>query len=220
MSHARVEKARPILDLIGKYESEGAVKAQGVASAYDVVWSGIKPEDRPRKLSAMTVGRVLWWADLIDPLYMSEAAGRYQLMEDTLRGLDVKPTRIFDAECQDELALQLLDRRGWASCEVGAMSVEEFADNLAREWASLPVIRDQRGHKRPIKAGQSYYAGDGLNAAHATPEEVLAAIREALGREAAPDDLEGQIVAWLQQAPENTKLVINWLTAAPEGLFR
>jgi hypothetical protein len=51
---------------------------------------------------------------------------------------------------------------------------------LAREWASLPVQRDQRGATRLVKRGQSYYAGDGLNKASATPEEVLRAVNAAL----------------------------------------
>ena len=173
----RIARARPILDLIYRHESEPAVEGQGVASKYDVVWGGIRPEDRPKKLSAMSVGRVLWWQDLIDSRYQSEAAGAGQIMEDTLRDLVkagvVKETDIFDAKTQDTLVLALLDRRGWARCEAGTLSPEAFGNALAKEWASLPVIT---GAKR----GASYYAGDGLNKAHATPEEVLAAVNAAL----------------------------------------
>lgn len=206
----RLEKAAPILALIRRHESEGAARAQGVDSAYDVVWSRIKPLDRPKKLSAMTVGKVLWWQDLIDPLYMSEAAGAYQIMEDTLRTLTVSRSAIFDAATQDALALQLLDRRGWADCEAGTITPEEFGDGLAREWASLPVIQ---GPKR----GRSYYAGDGLNAASATPEEVMRAVRAALQ---APDGdpattpaatPEEAAVAWLQRAPVGYREVGAWL---------
>jgi hypothetical protein len=74
----------------------------------------------------------------------------------------------------------LLDRRGWDDCESGNMSAVDFADMLAREWASLPVQRDQRGATRQLTRGQSYYAGDGLNKASATPEEVLRAVNSAL----------------------------------------
>lgn len=169
----RVEKAAPIMALIRKHESESAVAKQGVESAYDVVWSGIRKEDRPKKLSAMTVGKVLWWQDLIDASYQSEAAGAYQIMEDTLRTLTVSQTALFDAATQDDLCLQLLDRRGWAKCEAGQISVETFGNALAKEWASLPVITG-------AKKGRSYYDGDGLNSAHATVPEVLTAIRTAL----------------------------------------
>jgi muramidase (phage lysozyme) len=196
----RGEKAAPILALIRKHESDSAVKLQGVASAYDVVYSGIEPKDRPRKLSDLTVTRVLWWQDVIDPLYRSEAAGAYQIMEDTLRTLKVDQKRVFDAACQDDLALQLLDRRGWAKCEAGEMTPEAFGNALAREWASLPVIT---GPQR----GKSYYDGDGLNSAHATPEEVMAAIAASLAHQppqpdiiAALDELTARITALEQWA--------------------
>lgn len=174
----RVEKAAPLMALIRKHESQSAVEKQGVESAYDVVWSGIKPEDRPKKLSRLSVGRVLWWQDLIDGRYQSEAAGAYQIMEDTLRTLDVDEGATFDAATQDALCLQLLDRRGWAKCEAGLLSPEAFGNALAKEWASLPVLTGS-------KKGRSYYAGDGLNKAHATVDEVLGAIREALATEPA-----------------------------------
>lgn len=177
----RIEKAAPIMALIRKHESLGAVEAQGVESPYDVVWSGINREDRPRKLSRLTVSRVLWWQDLIDSRYQSEAAGAYQILEDTLRTLDVNPSALFNAATQDALCLQLLDRRGWAKCERGELSPEAFGNALAKEWASLPIITGAR-------RGESYYGGDGLNAAHATPEEVLAAIREALAAPASAPD--------------------------------
>lgn len=211
----RVAKAAPILALIRANESDGAVEKQGAANAYDVVYSGIKPEDRPKRLTALTVGRVLWWQDIIDPRYMSEAAGAYQIMEDTLRTLKVDTARLFDAECQDELGLQLLDRRGWARCEAGEISPEAFADNLAREWASLPVQRDQKGQKRTVARGQSYYAGDGLNKAHAKPEDVMTAIRAALANDLPADDAEGRVVVWLKQAPQNTREVLDWFDAMP-----
>ncbi len=186
----RIARARPVLDLIIKHESLSAVAAQSVSSPYDVVWGGIAKLDRPRKLSAMTIERVLYWQELIDATYQSEAAGAYQIMEDTLRGLTFRPAEIFNEATQDALALQLLDRRGWSKCEAGGITVEAFANQLAREWASLPVVTDQRRGKRVVNAGQSYYAGDGLNKAHAKPAEVLAAIRAALAPQSAPVTVE------------------------------
>lgn len=197
----RIDRAAPLMALIRKHESEPAVAAQGVESAYDVVWGGIKAKDRPKKLSSLTVERVLWWQDLIDPLYMSEAAGAYQIMEDTLRTLTVSRAAPFDKATQDALCLQLLDRRGWAKCEAGEMSREAFGNALAKEWASLPVIT---GPNR----GRSYYAGDGLNKAHATPEEVLAAIDAALAIKDEPSDpLLDRIVALELQVAELTRRV-------------
>jgi muramidase (phage lysozyme) len=171
-------KTRDLLEYIQRFESTGATKSQGVQSAYQVVYGGISTADRPLVvLTHMTVSEVLAWQDRIDPRYRSEAAGAYQVMEDTLRGLvnsgHVDPNAMFDEATQDAVALLLIERRGLSKFVAGKMSAEEFADNLAREWASFPVVRDQKGASRYVKRGQSYYAGDGLNKAHADPDEFL-----------------------------------------------
>ena len=70
---------KPLLDFIANAEHGGHPD-------YNAVWGGIKAKDRPpKKLVEMTIGEVLDWQDMIDPHYKSEAAGRYQIMEDTLR---------------------------------------------------------------------------------------------------------------------------------------
>lgn len=181
---APVEPADAILALIRRLESEGAVKPQGAASAYDVVWGGIRKQDRPpRPLTQMTVAEVLAWQDSIDSRYQSEAAGAYQVMEDTLRPLvdagSISAAARFDRATQDRIATMLLQRRGWDRYLRREISAERFGDMLAREWASFPVHSDQRGASRQVVAGQSYYAGDGLNAAHVKPAEVIAALRQA-----------------------------------------
>lgn len=205
----RIAKAKPLFDLIIRHESASAVKPQCVESPFDVVWGGIRKEDRPKKLSAMTVGKVLWWQDLIDSRYMSEAAGAFQIMEDTLRTLSFDPSEIFNEACQKRLALQLLDRRGWARCEAREITPESFGNNLAKEWASLPVLTGP-------KKGRSYYAGDGLNKAHAGVDEVLEAISAALvtTTESEPS-LEDEIVAWIQAAPPQMRPVAEWLLKNP-----
>ena len=172
---------KPIRDLIARHESESAVRAQGVATAYDVVWGSINRADMPpRPLTQMTVAEVLAWQDSIDRRYRSEAAGRYQILEDTLRGLKFNPGALFDETTQDALCDQLLVRRGWNRLCAGEITTTKFADSLAREWASLPVTSNQRGQSRDVAAGMSFYAGDNLNKAHATVPEVLAAINLAL----------------------------------------
>lgn len=182
---------RPILDLIQKHEAgPGAVQAQGVASAYDVVWGRIPREHRPQALmgaplTRLTLAQVLaWQRDVVARGAASSAAGAYQFIRKTLEGtralegvpLDAR----FDAAMQDRLAVRLLIGRGWRDLVAGKISTVAFAEALAREWASFPVHRDQQGQQRPVKRGQSYYAGDGLNAASAKPEAVIAAIEAAL----------------------------------------
>lgn len=153
-----------LLDFIAKYESRGD---------YNVVWGGIKKVHRPPALVKMTIGQVLNWQDSIDHLYMSEAAGRYQIMEDTLRDLVAQgfadKAALFDEITQDQLAIALLKRRGLSSYLFGTITAEKFANNIAKEWASMPVVSG------PNK-GRSYYAGDGLNKSHTPVADFMAAV--------------------------------------------
>lgn len=181
---------RPILDLIGRHESDGAARSQGVSSGYDVVWGRIPAAHRPvaligRQLTEMTLREVLaWQGDVVARGSASSAAGRYQFIRATLDGTrllaGIGLDAVFDAETQDKLAERLLDGRGWQKLVARQMTAETFADALAREWASLPVHWSQKGHTRQVTRGQSFYAGDGLNRASASCDEVLEAIADAL----------------------------------------
>lgn len=142
---------------------------------YDIVWGGIRKQHRPRKpLTTMTIGEVLDWQDSIDHLYMSEAAGAYQILEDTLRGLYTQAglTRddLFNKANQDRLAIQLLKRRGLTKFLRGEISLEKFANNLAYEWASLPMVSGP-------KYGKSAYAGDGLNKSLISVDNFINAVK-------------------------------------------
>ena len=149
-----------LLEFIAWPESRGDI---------DIVYGGIKLKDRPpNKLSTMTIGEVLAWQDSIDSQYPSEAAGKFQIMEDTLRGLykqaGLTTGSLYSAVNQKKLAIALLKRRGLDDYLNGSITTLKFADNLSKEWASLPAtIKDRKG--RPA-TGQSYYAGDGLNRSH------------------------------------------------------
>ena len=167
---------KPLLDFIAQPESGGD---------YNIVWGGIKPQDRPkRRLVEMTIAEVLVWQESIDAKYRSEAAGRYQIMEDTLRPLPpsagLLPSALFNAKNQDALATVLLRRRGLDRFVSGAISAEDFANNLAKEWASLPVVTGP-------KKGRSFYAGDGLNKSHVSAADFLAAVNSV---KAAPPSLQ------------------------------
>ncbi len=215
---------RPIMALIRQTEIGNAEVAQGVASDYDVVWGGIAKKDRPPKpLTQMTVAEVLAWQDRIDSRYNSEAAGAYQILEDTLRGLSVRPNMRFDVAGQDHCCMLLLRRRGWDRLE--SKGAAWFGDQLAREWASLPVHSDQKGASRPVKRGQSYYAGDGLNKAHVAPETVLAAIHAATADPPAAGfadltDAELRAIAnaaaWM--AHPDAAAAVRWMAARPEEI--
>lgn len=165
---------RPLLDFIRSHEAP---------KGYGQVWGGIRPAHRPKRpLETMTVQQVLDWQDSIDRLYRSEAAGGYQVLEDTLRDhyrkAGLSPTDVFDAATQDRFAVYLLKRRGLDDYVAGVLTAEDFANRLAREWASLPLVS---GPNR----GRSYYAGDGLNRSLTTADEFLRVVRAVRGKPAA-----------------------------------
>jgi muramidase (phage lysozyme) len=97
----------------------------------------------------------------------SGAAGKYQIINETLAGL-VKKGNIdtgakFDQQMQDRLADMLIKQRGYDKYKSGKISKEEFARNLSQEWAALPSGPNN----------QSYYAGVGSNKAHYSWDQVM-----------------------------------------------
>lgn len=152
-----------LLGLIAKAESNGNYNAYfGNAGNTSVVFTD------------MTVNEVMrWQADFIAKGNASSAVGRYQIIDTTLAGLvrqmGISQSQKFDEELQDKMAIALLERRGSESYVNKELAPEQFAANIAREWAALPkVIGD--------KPNESYYATDGLNKSRVNVEDVLNAI--------------------------------------------
>lgn len=166
------DQYKPLRDLIAKYESRGD---------YNIVYGGIPKHLRPAKLTNMTVDQVIaWQRQVVNAGAKSSAAGRYQIIRKTLEGLNFPGAAKFNEYTQDAMADALLDRRGFKHFLAGRMTIEQMAIALAKEWASFPVPKDMQGATKWLKAGQSYYAGDGLNSAHASVKEVTDALRAAL----------------------------------------
>lgn len=162
-----LKRVEPLLELIRKVEAR---------DDYDIVWLGIKPKDRPpRPLTQMKIKEVLAWQDSIDPYYRSEAAGAYQILEDTLRDFyrsaGLTGEDLFNKQNQDRIALALLRRRGLVGFLSGQLDKNAFGNNLAKEWASFPVFTG--AHR-----GKSYYSKDGLNKALVTVEAVDKALNQ------------------------------------------
>lgn len=145
---------KPILDLIGHYES---------SDNYTVVYGGtILP------LTKMSVQEVLdWQKSARQAGAKSTAAGRYQIIHDTLEGLikstGVDPDELFDENMQDYFAVTLLERRGFDEFLAGTLTLTQFIENLSKEWAAIP--KDS--------SGKSYYDGDGLNKALVPYDELV-----------------------------------------------
>ncbi|WP_278381176.1 hypothetical protein [Chryseobacterium arthrosphaerae] len=121
------------------------------------------------------------------------AVGRYQLIPKTLNSaistLNLDINKKLDQEMQDRIFddyLIKIKRPKIISYLEENGTVEDAMYSAAQEWASIGVEKGKRisdkttksGEKimRYAKNGESYYAGDGLNKAHVTPEEIKEAL--------------------------------------------
>lgn len=165
------KSAKLLLSFIYEKESGGN---------FDVVYAH-KQGDLPKRLTLMTINEVLAAQVKLGRKYGSSAAGAPQIIRKTLAMLKdrmgLSGDELFSPAMQDRMGYELLLLRGFGSFIAGEMSASTFGNRLAMEWASLPVLTDINGKKR----GQSYYAGDGLNAAHVKPERVETVLAQVRG---------------------------------------
>jgi hypothetical protein len=155
---------RPLFDLIAKHESGGNYNARfGKATNHNPMFT------------EMTVGQVLDWQRQRGAGGFT-AVGRYQIIKKTMQGLiesmKLTGSERFGEAMQDKMALQLLNGRKLGSFLAGKLGVVGFGLAIAQEWASLPVLERTRGAHRMVDAGETYYAGDRVNKAGATVNEV------------------------------------------------
>jgi muramidase (phage lysozyme) len=153
----------PLLDTIAKGESKGN---------YNAYYS--KAANTKVRFTEMSVDEVLKWQEnYVRKGSPSSAVGKYQIIRPTLLGLvkELKlDTRVtFDEKLQDRMAITLLERRGAHAFVAKKLTREQFAANLAKEWAALPKVTG-------TNPKESYYAGDGLNKARITIDEVFKAL--------------------------------------------
>lgn len=154
---------KPLLNLIGRIESN---------DNYNAYFGNSKNTEI--RFTEMTVAEVLaWQANFVAQGNASSAVGRYQIINTTLSGLVsrkiVSADEIFSEATQDRLAIALLERRGSLEYVTKQLSPEQFAANLAREWAALPRVLGG-------DPNASYYQSDGLNKSRTTVDEVMEAI--------------------------------------------
>ncbi len=177
--------AAKLLDYIGKLET-----GRTDATAYEVIVF-FKQGKLPKKLTEYTIDELLAAQKAWAKNWKGSAAGKYQIIRKTLVGLvaqlGLPGSAKFTPDVQDRLGFQLLTNRGWQAFVSRQVTVGAYALQLAREWASIPVLTTTQGAHRQVTRGQSYYAGDGVNKAHADPaafEALLASIKP--GAEPAP----------------------------------
>lgn len=126
------------------------------------------------RFTEMPIEDVLeWQRSYLEQGNPSNAVGRYQFIEPTLRGLvgemNIDGRQIFNEELQDKLAIRLLERRGVHEYLHGQITREELAHNLSKEWAALPRVMGGN-------PSESYYADDGINEVQVSVDQVFAAI--------------------------------------------
>jgi muramidase (phage lysozyme) len=157
------ESYKPLLSLIANAESNGN---------YNAYFGNTRNSEVD--FTSMSIADVMkWQKDYVAQGSPSSAVGRYQIISGTLDGLvrelDIRPTQKFDEPTQDAMAIALLERRGSVEYVNEELTREQFAANLAKEWAALPKVVGDNPE-------QSYYAGDGLNKSRVAPDTVLQAI--------------------------------------------
>ncbi|PCK00507.1 MAG: hypothetical protein COA45_01625 [Zetaproteobacteria bacterium] len=149
----------PLLELIASKESGGD---------YNIVYGG-------KRINAteMSINDVIAWQknSTQNEGSASSAVGKYQIIRKTLTGLKeelgLSGKELLDGPMQERMAMALLERRGYDDYLAGDLPESDFMTNIAKEWASMP--KDE--------GGLSYYAGDGLNKAHASPATLLLAMQ-------------------------------------------
>lgn len=153
----------PLLQLIAEVESKGNYNAYfGNARNKEIDFTN------------MTIAEVRKWQyEQIKKGAASSAVGRYQIIDTTLEGLiqqlGIDSTERFDEQLQDKLAIALLERRGADEYVNKELTQDEFAANLAKEWAALPKVIGENPQ-------DSYYASDGLNRSLVEVDTVRKAI--------------------------------------------
>lgn len=160
---SNIEGADTILEFIGQHEAP-------------LGYNQIYGKNKEIPLDTMTLDQTLeFQREYVRGGSPSSAVGKYQFIRSTLASLkeDLGLTgeEVMNQELQDKLAVQLLKRRGLDKFKSGKLTAEQFQNNLAKEWASLPTT-----------SGMSYYAGDGLNNALTSSDKVQQVLAELAGQ--------------------------------------
>lgn len=199
-----------LLDFI--YETE---TGKSRPLCYGVIY-GHNERKLPKPLTEYTLDEVINSGTSWTKRFKSSAAGAAQFMKATLRDLKLQMgldgDEIFDGDFQDKLAYQLLVRRGYHDFISGKISVEAFGKNLAREWASFPVLANTKGQKRNVRRGESYYAGDALNKSLVSPEKVEDVLWQV--KKAGKNKLTIADPGELSKSPRKSKTVWMWASSA------
>ncbi|HSX32286.1 MAG TPA: hypothetical protein VLF43_03425 [Candidatus Saccharimonadales bacterium] len=162
-NHINPTAYAPLLDTIAKGESGGNYNAYFEHG-----------DNNQLRFTDMSIGEVLAWQDsYVKQGSFSSAVGKYQIIRPTLAGLvqqlKIDTSKRFDQAMQDQMAIALLERRGAQAFVDKKISREQYAANLAQEWAALPSVTG-------TDPNASHYANDGVNKSHITIGEIFKAL--------------------------------------------
>ena len=170
----------PLLEMIRNLEGR---------NSYDT-WNDQTKFRGNKPLTQMTVAEVLAQQRENFKLPKAQqftAAGVYQMTYRTLLEevnkvtSGVKQSDLFNQETQDKLALSRLKYRGLDKWDMGLISDEKFGNNVAMEWAALPVLQDTyriyKGKRTFVPKGTGYYNGVGSNKEGTSVSAFLGAIQ-------------------------------------------
>lgn len=162
---------RPLLELIAEKEAVGG--------SYDSIY----PSRIKHGLSKMTIAEADAWQARTANSRGSAAAGRYQFMyiKDQARAAGIGPNEIFNAANQDKMAIALITKKRKITMDMIKNNPNEAMIRLGMEFASFPMPVNMQGHSRYVYAGQSYYAGDGLNKAGVSVHRVQTLFKSLTG---------------------------------------
>jgi len=182
---------RALLDCIGQ--------AEAGSRSYDAMFLPAERKLGQHTLTRMTIRDVQALQHRMVKISASSAVGRYQFIRKTfarvVRERGIYGSTRLTPEVQDRLAVHLMEERGLSRFRARAISREAFANSLAMEWASLPVVTPINGKR----VGMSYYAGDGLNHARVSPGTIMLLLN---GLVASPPDAEPVIEPTAHRIPD------------------
>lgn len=154
------------------------IRSKEAPRGYGQIYGGAKGVSLATDVSKMKLRDVRALQDkMLKAGSASSAVGGYQFIKKTLIAtmaqMKLTGDEYWTPGLQDQMAVHLMNGRGLQSYLAGRINAVEFANNLAKEWASLPVVSRIKGATRMVNPGETYYAGDGLNKAHHDPKAIL-----------------------------------------------
>lgn len=163
---------KPLLDLIARAESEGA----GAYNAYNrgTVGNSVLPGNRSVVLTTMQISELQRRQGLeISNPDRIFASGRYQIIPGTLSAAlartGISSNSLYNEQTQDRLGLDLLVYRGLNRYLTGSLTLIEFGNSIASEWAGLPMLSGPRYN-------ESRYGGP--NKANVSAEETITILQK------------------------------------------